>query len=235
MLVNTHGWKSTLGFVLLLTLAGAVAPVASQPAAEMSGMALRKARILERLVSEAEQALRQGRLTTPLDNNAYDRLRAAEKLSPGNARVAAVMQALRDAYLTRIDSALAQGDAAGAETMLKRAQRISPDSDALMVRRSQLAELYASLPPPSAEPDGSGRVWLSPADLRDRGASIVDILHEVAVMIQETDAAIHIYARTDEEGRWIYSTLKEAVPGYRIRGDIRVNNRPYIQLMEPLS
>ena len=158
MLVNTHGWKSTLGFVLLLTLAGAVAPVASQPAAEMSGMALRKARILERLVSEAEQALRQGRLTTPLDNNAYDRLRAAEKLSPGNARVAAVMQALRDAYLTRIDSALAQGDAAGAETMLKRAQRISPDSDALMVRRSQLAELYASLPPPSAEPK-SGRHW----------------------------------------------------------------------------
>ncbi len=235
MLVNTHGWKPTLGLALMLALASPGALAADRSEGDRSSMDVRKAHIVERLVLEAEQALRQGRLTTPPDNNAYDRLRAAERLSPGNVEVAAAMQVLHAAYLARIDSALAQGDAAGAEILLNRAQRISPDSEALMVRQRQLAELYATLPPPGAEPDTSDRVWLSPADLRDRGASIVKILHEVAAKIRETDAAIHIFARTDEEGRWIYSTLKEAVPGYRIRGDIRVNSRPYIQLMEPLS
>lgn len=235
MLVNTHDWKPTIGFIFVLGVLFTAYPVVSQPEAGVSAMDMRKARIVEQLVSEAEQALRQGRLTTPADNNAYDRLRAAEKLNPGSTRVAAAMQALRASYLSRIDKALAQGDAAGAEALLGRARRVAANSEALNARQAQLDDLYASLPPPSAEPDASDRVWLSPTDLRDRSAPIVKILHELALTVKETDAAIHIFARTDEEGRWIYSTLKEAVPGYRIRGDIRVNARPYIQLMDPLS
>lgn len=210
-------------------------PITGLSADEMSAMDQRKARIVEQLVYEAEQALRHGRLTTPANNNAYDRLQAAEKLSPGNVRVAAAMRALRASYLARIDRALTQGDAASAEALLRRARRVMPNTNELKVRQGELDELYASLPPPSAEPDASDRVWLSPGDLRDRGEPIVKILHELALTVKETDASIHIFARTDEEGRWIYSTLKEAVPGYRIRGDIRVNARPYIQLMDPLS
>jgi hypothetical protein len=40
-----------------------------------------------------------------------------------------------------------------------------------------------------------------------------------------------IIARTDVEGRWIYQKMRDAVPGYRVRGDIKLGNPPRVQLV----
>jgi len=50
----------------------------------------------------------------------------------------------------------------------------------------------------------------------------------VARQIQASGGTFLIRARTDEEGRWIYKTMKDAVSGYRLRGNIEAAATPGI-------
>ena len=43
-----------------------------------------------------------------------------------------------------------------------------------------------------------------------------------------------ITSRTDDEGRWIYRQMQEAVPGYLVRGDIQLGSPPRVTLLPPL-
>ncbi len=195
----------------------------------------RKAVVFDRLIQEAEKALVEGRLTTPEDNNALDKLRAAGMVRPDDPRVRAGLQAIEDTYEKLIDEALQGGDLEQAGTLLQRLLRIAPKHARAADFRQLIAEARAARPDQTSAPDAQGRVWLSPAALRARGEPITAVLQELAQEVQRGNWSIHIYARTDEEGRWIYKTLKEAVPGYRIRGDIRISATPYVQLMDPLT
>ena len=43
-----------------------------------------------------------------------------------------------------------------------------------------------------------------------------------------------IIARTDVEGRWVYQKMREAAPGYRVRGDIKLGS-PVRIILEPVA
>ena len=60
-------------------------------------------------------------------------------------------------------------------------------------------------------------------------------LGEIGQYIRDIEATFLINARTDEEGRWIYKIMREAVGGYRLRGNIGVANEPSIQVLIPKS
>jgi hypothetical protein len=51
--------------------------------------------------------------------------------------------------------------------------------------------------------------------------------------LQASEATFLIRARTDEEGRWIYKTMRDAVGGYRLRGNIDVSGTPAIVVSTP--
>lgn len=70
--------------------------------------------------------------------------------------------------------------------------------------------------------------------LKARDEQIKSLLSSVAERVKQHNERVIIYARNDEEGRWIYQTMKSFAGDYRIRGDIRINPVSYLILLEAL-
>jgi hypothetical protein len=70
--------------------------------------------------------------------------------------------------------------------------------------------------------------------LAARDPKLSESLQALALKVQRNDNAIVIVSRSDAEGRWIYQEMKKALPGYRLRGDIRIGKIPKIVLQDPL-
>jgi len=76
---------------------------------------------------------------------------------------------------------------------------------------------------------------LDAESLSQRNLEIMVELGEIGQYIRDREATFLINARTDEEGRWIYQTMRQAVGGYRLRGNIAMDNEPSIQVVVPKS
>ena len=183
-------------------------------------------RILADMLYEARLAFDDNRLTSPAGSNAYDGYRSVLDLDPDNA---VALQGLRDIvqrYIELADAAidLRQFDNAG--SLLDRAARIDRDDAALAEAQARLAQAR----------DIDMDVFALDADqLSNRGLEIMVELGEIGQYIRNREAVFLINARTDEEGRWIYQTMRNAVGGYRLRGNIAVDNIPSIQVVIPKS
>ncbi|MFC6981009.1 hypothetical protein [Microbulbifer taiwanensis] len=63
----------------------------------------------------------------------------------------------------------------------------------------------------------------------------MELLRGAAQRIRRGELRVIIVARNDAEGRWIYQQLREAVPGYRVRGDIKLGSPPRLLLIQPVA
>lgn len=200
-----------------------------------------KARISleERLLAEAEVAFRAGRLTEPAHNNAYDRFQSVLMLNPGNSLARSGVQAILLSYADRIRNALKGGQAGAAASLLRQAEIYYPANTLLMDLKKEVGEVRAREEELilANEPENSSRVDypLPEGALSRKSSTITDYLKRIAQRVSESDELVLIYARTDSEGRWIYSQLKKAVPGYRVRGDIKIASSPKITILPPLQ
>jgi len=183
-----------------------------------------------RWLEAADQALDEDRLMTPLGDNAYDRYRAVLLVDPNNVRARSGIQAITLRYLELARSAMQKGRLAQARTMLERATEVDPDSPLLArVRQSlQEARQRQQQAPPM---EGENKVYeLNPYHLSQRAPELVEELHRVARQVRENEEFILIISRTDEEGRWIYQQMRDAVPGYLLRGNIHLGSQPRLEL-----
>ncbi len=73
---------------------------------------------------------------------------------------------------------------------------------------------------------------LASADLGARNAAIREELAAIARRAREADSRLLIVARNDAEGRWMYQQMREAVDGYRLRGNIEIAPRPRVVLID---
>ncbi len=174
---------------------------------------LRRGRLLADILYAAQTAIADNRLQLPANNNAYDRFREVLELDPGNAVALAGIHEIALRYVGLADAAIALGQYDNAESYLLRAMRID----------SELPELAAARERLDVARQNKMEVYnLDPAGLTSKSAEMLAHLAEIAQHIQEIEATFLINARTDEEGRWIYKTMREAVGGYRLRGNIGV-------------
>jgi signal recognition particle GTPase len=74
---------------------------------------------------------------------------------------------------------------------------------------------------------------LDPEGLRAQSLEMMSTLSEIAQHIRTREAVFLINARTDDEGRWIYKVMREAVGGYRLRGNIDIAGTPNIVVTVP--
>ncbi len=58
-------------------------------------------------------------------------------------------------------------------------------------------------------------------------------LGTIGELVRNYDATFLITARSDSEARWIYQVMREAVGGYRLRGNITLGSQPTIQVNIP--
>jgi hypothetical protein len=203
-----------------------------------------KPAVIERLLNDADRAMRQGRLMQPPQDNAYDRLRAILLLEPNNSKAQAALNSILFYCMERIQAALRDGRLTQANAELRRAQQYFPRAPQLlplaksvMARNQQVqAAVVRAIPGGSSTPADSGRRVVLPAKaLSSKGAEIKNLLANLAKRSQAGDETIMIYARSDVEGRWIYNAMRDAVTDYRIRGDIRIAKQPSIEFLEPIA
>lgn len=191
----------------------------------------RRAQVLAEWLEQAEQALFEDRLLTPAEDNAYERYQAVLYLDPDNERARTGLQAIVLRYLDLARSAARRGALAPAREMLDRAELVDPGNPLVDELEAELqqARKHRSQNEPLAEMGDS--YLLDSQRLSEKAPELVQELHNLAARLPETGDFVLIVAPTDAEGRWIYRQLREAVPDYRVRGNIQLGSPPRIRLL----
>jgi hypothetical protein len=200
-------------------------PVAEEPEAEpeqvvlMDEEQLQKQRILADMLYDAKSAFAGGRLMLPAGRNAYELYQQVLRLDPENAVALEGVQEIALRYITMADAAIKGASFDNAEQYIARASRLGPDLPELADVKAQLA---------AARKNRVNIHELNPAALSAKNLQLIRELGDVARQIQASGGTFLIRARTDDEGRWIYKTMREAVGGYRLRGNIETGAVPGI-------
>ena len=183
-------------------------------------------RIMADMLYEARLAYDDNSLMSPAGNNAYDRFRAVLDFDPENI---VALQGVKDIvirYVALADEAIQSRQYDNAESLLSRASLID-QSEVTIAEAHQRLEVARQIRMQVFDLDEQG--------LTERSLELMAELGEIGEFIRDREATFLIFARTDEEGRWVYRIMREAVGGYRLRGDIAVDSNPSIQVVLPQS
>ncbi|SHF68979.1 hypothetical protein SAMN04487965_2458 [Microbulbifer donghaiensis] len=187
-------------------------------------------RNVEFFLDRAEAAQREGFLTYPAGASAYDYYLRVRQLDPDNRRAASGIQTIVIDLVERARDALRRRSFGEVTSFLNRADELAPGNALVAEVRAQLVRERSRAK--QDLPQGEV-VELPAAQLAARSADTVALLRGAAARIRREDLRVIIVAPTDAEGRWIYQQLREAVPGYRIRGDIKLGSPPRLLLTRP--
>ncbi|MFA0790932.1 N-acetylglucosaminyltransferase [Microbulbifer echini] len=181
-------------------------------------------------LKRAERALGKGHLTRPAGASAYDYYLRVQQLDPGNRHAQTGIQTIVVTYVERAREALRRRAFAEVGRLLQRAEMLAPGNPLVAEVHAQLARERgrAHLDLPRGETIG-----LPAEGLKTRSQSLVEQLHQVAYRVRSEQLRVIIVAGNDTAGRWIYQQLREAVPGYRVRGDIKIGSPARLILIQP--
>ncbi len=239
--MRTHFPCSICTILIFLVLAGcqaakppraAVNITPPHPAAppEPSAEAKQK-RAIHLLLLNGEYTLAHDQLLTPTTDNAFDYFRAVLKLDPNNQRAKGGLLGIVMRYVDLARQAAARGNYTQATQMLNNARLVDPENLLIKEVSEGLRAQYESAPPPAPYKGGEGEYLLDVSLLAKADSQIVEQLSVIARKLKETDSLAMIVARSDVEGRWIYQQMRDALPGYRVRGDIQLGSPPRIKLV----
>jgi len=206
---------------------GPPAPVVeevTQPPDTAAADAFARNMLLADMLYAARTAYDGNRLMSPVNDNAYDRYLEVLQLDPGNE---VAMQGIRDIvqrYIELADAATLLGKFPEAAGLLNRAASLDPGHEQLTAARERLR---------LAQRNKIDQYALDPEGLRQQSLDTMTRLGEIAQHILRNEATFLINARSDEEGRWIYKVMREAVGGQRLRGNIDISGTPNILVTVP--
>jgi hypothetical protein len=183
-------------------------------------------RALADMLYEAKLAYEANRLMSPPGNNAYDIYLQVLEVDEGNAVAVAGIREIALRYIELSDDAINRHQYDEADSFLRRSTQLIPDTDELVQARARLA---------TARETRITTFALDPDELRLRNGEVMAKLGDIARQIIAMEAVFMINARTDEEGRWIYQTMREAVNGYRLRGNINISGSPSVMVTVPVN
>ena len=197
----------------------APAPTYSIPSREVV-----RAMVIADILYEARKALEDNRLMQPASDNAYDYYFQVLSFDPENEVAIAGIEEIGLRYVALANNATRIGQYDQAETYLRRAASINDQSDELLQARRELSE---------ARQTERKAFELDPQALSERSLELMVELGDIGNYLVQEEGTFLIIARTDEEGRWIYRIMREAVGGQRLRGNIAIGSRPEIQVTLP--
>lgn len=182
-----------------------------------------RGRVIADILYKAKMALDDDRLMEPASSSAYKYYFDALAIDQDNEVALAGLEEIASRYIGKANSAIQTRQLERAEYYLDRSAIINNDNEPLRQARQALE---------IAKSQNVNEYQLDPDALSARNLDIMVQLGEIAELLQEESATFLITARTDEEGRWIYRTMREAVGG-RLRGNIALGDRPNIQVNLP--
>lgn len=207
------------------------APVAPAPVPPPVPVITKEQQVVRMLLLNGEYTLSRDQLLTPVNDNAYDFFRAVLKLDPNNQRAKGGLQGIVMRYVDLARQAAARGNYTQATAMLNNARIVDPDNLLIKEVSVALSEQIKSAPPVQPYRGGANEFLLEASLLGKDDPQILTRIGEIAQKLKATDSLAMIIARSDVEGRWIYQKMRDAVPGYRVRGDIKLGGPPRVQLV----
>lgn len=212
----------------------AVAEEVVQPVVQTPTVLTPQEKVINVMLGEADYALSQNKLLNPINDNAHDRYRSVLLIDPKNERAMLGLQTIALRYVELARTAAVRGDVAGAQSMIKYARGIDNNpvvQDAAETLRKQIA----SMPPAKPYQAGESEQVLDSALLKAKSPTVIAQLRSVAQKAKQTGDFVLIVAHNDAEGRWVYQQLREAVPGFLVRGDIKVGQPARVKLVKSLD
>lgn len=209
-----------------------VAPVVQQAPVPVELTPQQK--MINTMLSEADYCLSQNKLLNPIADNAHDRYRSVLLLDPQNERAKLGLQTISLRFVDLARTAAKRGNLSEAQTLIRDARAIDNNpvvQDAAETLRKQVV----STPPVKAYVAGEGEVVLDAAKVQAKDPQLTTQLVGIAQKAKQTDQFVLIIARSDPEGRWIYQQLRNAVPGYLVRGDIKIGSPARVKLVATLE
>ena len=91
------------------------------------------------------------------------------------------------------------------------------------------------MPPAKPYQAGAGEQMLDGALLKAKSPTIIAQLQDVAQKAKRSGDFVLIIASNDADGRWIYQQLRSAVPGFLVRGDIKIGQPARVKLVKSLD
>lgn len=193
-------------------------------------------KVIHNLLAEADYALSQNKLLNPINDNAHDRYRSVLLMDPENERAKLGLQTIAMHYVEAARAAAKRGNIGEAQSLIRYARGIDNNpvvQDAEQTLRKQAASVSVAAAKPYQAADGE--VVLDGKLLQSKDPQVNGQLTNVAQKAKQTDQFVLIVARSDAEGRWIYQQLRNAVPGYLVRGDIRIGQPARVKLVKSLE
>ncbi len=231
------GWRPCLVGITVLWLVGCAQPVVEpppgstpQPAEPKISPEQAKANKIAWRLSRGDRALARDRLLSPNYDNAYDHYQGALILEPGNREAQLGLQAIVLRYLDMARSAAQRSRFRDAEIYLDRAASVLPDNEAV---QDMVARQRESMDKPVERPESSESIRLDSGALAAQSPESKAQLATLAKRARSEDTMVLIVAATDAQGRWIYQTMREAVSGYLLRGDIKIGSPARIEFLPP--
>ena len=178
-------------------------------------------RVIADVLFEGLQALEDDRLLTPLEDNAYSRFQRVLALDSENQIAREGVEQILLRYVALSQQASRRGLFDNAEELLGRAKFIDEDHPALAQALSLLKEERES---------GDLIFNFDSNEVLDRSEAMVSQLGHIAEQARDRQAFFLITAPNDNLARWMYLQMRNAVEGYRLRGNIELANQTSIRL-----
>ncbi|MFN3163314.1 MAG: hypothetical protein ACE37N_07500 [Pseudohongiellaceae bacterium] len=140
---------------------------------------------------------------------------------PNNTLALEGLEAIVLRYVELADDAIRQGLFDQAAELLDRARFVDDSHPAIAAAAQRLSQ---------EEESGDLFFDLNASQIAARSDSVKDRLANIARQAREHEAFFLITAPSDEQARWMYSVMREAVAGYRLRGNIELASRYSIRL-----
>ncbi|MDP6651339.1 MAG: hypothetical protein QGF90_04400 [Gammaproteobacteria bacterium] len=181
-------------------------------------------RLIADLLYAGLQSLDADRLLTPVDDNAHAKFMRVLAYDPDNEIALQGLQDILARYVQLAGEASRQGLFADAELMLERARFIDED-------HPDIARASVGL----QDEMNSGDLFftLDGEEFSRHSERAQEQLIDIAKQAKQHGAFFLITAPNDDLARWMYSIMRDAVAGYRLRGNIELAGRTSIRLRMP--
>lgn len=203
-----------LSFVLSVFISGCtVTPPVKPPPVDLT-----KGKI-QQLLSSADAAMQHNRLTTPADDNAFDRYKLVLTLNPSNTLAIAGINRIVERYLAWALDHAERSNLKKARYFVLLAEGIDPGHPNIKPVGNKIND----------QEDKVVSVFqLDATSVRDQSVDPTRFA-TIAARIQRHRAFITIRAPNDRSGRWLYQELNRQVD-FRIEARFEISSNPSVSL-----
>ena len=197
---------------------------AGEPMAVIPSQPNQQERFIANTLFEGLQALDQDKLLTPVDDNAYSRFQRILAIDPSNEIALEGIEQILLRYIELSIEASRRGQFDDAESYLERAAFVDKDHSALTEAKMLL----------ESEINSEDLIFnLDSQDFMNRTDGAVAQLENIAQQAKEHNSFFLIIAPKDSLARCMYLQMRNAVEGFRLRGNIELANQTSIRLRVP--